>query len=241
MTILIFILFAFGAAFIQRTTGFGFGIFIMTVLPYLLPSYGEATTLSGALAMLTSLVLTVKYRHLIVWRKLLTILLTFVAVSFMAIMMLRGLSSDVLRRILGATLIAASLYFWFFSSRIKIAPNVPTQVSLGGVSGIMGGLFGMQGPPAVLYFLAVSKTKEEYTAIAQAYFLIGNVMMTLMRAYSGFVTHDVMVFWCVGVPSVIAGTWVGGLVYRRLSLDVIRKVVYVYIGLSGAGQLLFCQ
>lgn len=48
--ILIFVM-AFGAAFVQRVTGFGFGIFIMTVLPYLLPSYGEATTLSGMLSM----------------------------------------------------------------------------------------------------------------------------------------------------------------------------------------------
>ena len=30
-----------GASFVQRTTGFGFGIFIMTLLPFLMPSYGE--------------------------------------------------------------------------------------------------------------------------------------------------------------------------------------------------------
>lgn len=40
-----------GASFVQRSTGFGFGIFIMTMLPALMPSYGEATTLSGLLAM----------------------------------------------------------------------------------------------------------------------------------------------------------------------------------------------
>ena len=37
-----------GASFVQRTTGFG--IFIMTMLPFFLPTYGEATTLSGLLA-----------------------------------------------------------------------------------------------------------------------------------------------------------------------------------------------
>ena len=30
-----------GASFVQRTTGFGFGIFIMTMLPAIMPSYGE--------------------------------------------------------------------------------------------------------------------------------------------------------------------------------------------------------
>ena len=33
---------AAGASFIQRTIGFGFGIFIMTALPFLMPSYAEA-------------------------------------------------------------------------------------------------------------------------------------------------------------------------------------------------------
>ena len=40
------IFFTIGAAFVQRTTGFG--IFIMTVLPWLMPSYGEATTTISA-------------------------------------------------------------------------------------------------------------------------------------------------------------------------------------------------
>lgn len=43
-------LFVTAASFTQRVTGFGFGIIVMTVLPYLLPSYGEATALSGLLA-----------------------------------------------------------------------------------------------------------------------------------------------------------------------------------------------
>ena len=53
IVIYIFLL-SIGASFIQRTTGFGFGIFIMTMLPFLMPSYGEATTLSGLLAITTS-------------------------------------------------------------------------------------------------------------------------------------------------------------------------------------------
>lgn len=54
--IAIFLL-SIGASFVQRTTGFGFGIFIMTMLPFFLPTYGEATTLSGLLAITTSAVI----------------------------------------------------------------------------------------------------------------------------------------------------------------------------------------
>ena len=51
---LLIALLAVGASFIQRTTGFGFGVFIMTALPFLMPSYGEATALSGILSIFTN-------------------------------------------------------------------------------------------------------------------------------------------------------------------------------------------
>ena len=50
--IAIFIL-SIGASFVQRTTGFGFGIFIMTMLPYFMPTYGEATTQTTPLVQLS--------------------------------------------------------------------------------------------------------------------------------------------------------------------------------------------
>ena len=58
--IYIFLL-AAGASFIQRTIGFGFGIFIMTVLPFLMPSYAEAVTLSGLLSLTSATVVMLQY------------------------------------------------------------------------------------------------------------------------------------------------------------------------------------
>ena len=227
------ILFTIGAAFVQRTTGFGFGIFIMTALPFLMPSYGEATTLSGLLASVTSMIITVKYRREIAWRKLLPILATFLVTSFFAVKILSWLRGDILKYVLGITLILSAVYFSFFAAKIKIKPTLGMQTLLGTLSGIMGGLFGMQGPPAVLYFLAVSESKERYTALAQSYFLLGNCMMTIYRAQSGFFTQEVVTSWCYAVPAVLIGTYLGGLVFSKLSLPILKRIVYLYIGISG--------
>ena len=227
------ILFTIGAAFVQRTTGFGFGIFIMTVLPFLLPSYGEATTLSGLLAAVTSFLLTVKYRREIAWRKLLPILVSFLLASFVAVRMLTWLRGETVKYVLGVTLVLSAVYYGFFAERITVRGTLGVQVVLGLLSGIMGGLFGMQGPPAVLYFLAVSESKDRYTAWTQCYFLIGNCMMTVYRAQSGFLTQEVASAWCYAVPAVLVGTWLGSLVYNRLSLPTLKKWVYLYIGISG--------
>ena len=153
---------AFGAAFVQRVTGFGFGIFIMTVLPYLLPSYGEATTLSGMLSIMTAVpMLGYIWRH-VDWRKLLPILITFLIVSWGAVRIVSLAGDGLLKRILGAVLILAAAWFYFFSDKVRLRPTMSVQIGMGSISGMMGGLFGMQGPPAVLYFLATAKDKNEY-------------------------------------------------------------------------------
>lgn len=238
MTIVFLLLFSVGAAFVQRTTGFGFGIFIMTILPHLLPSYGEATALSGMLAMVTSAIIVCRtYRH-IVWRNLLPILSVFIMFSIIAIEFLSIMRSETLHIILGITLILAAVYFWFFSGRIKVRPNIATQASLGTLSGFMGGFFGMQGPPAVLYFLSVSDTKEKYIALAQSYFLIGNLMMTIYRSHAGFVSPTVIHSWLLCIPAVLLGTWIGAKVYQRIPLPLLRKIIYLYIAISGVIALL---
>lgn len=237
--LIILLVFAFGGAFVQRTIGFGFGIFIMTVLPYLMPSYGEATTLSGMLAMVTSVILVVRYCRFLQWKTMLPILIIFLIVSFIAIQIVTMLNRAALKHFLGITLIVSALYFWFFSERIKIKPNIPTQGVLGTISGFMGGFFGMQGPPAVLYFIEVSSRKEEYIALAQTFFVIGNMVMTLYRWHAGFVTDTVLTDWLWALPAVLLGTWVGDLVFRYISLQLLRHIVIIYIGLSGIIELVF--
>lgn len=126
-----------GASFVQRTTGFGFGIFIMTMLPFLIPSYGEATTLSGLLALTTSAIITWNMREYITWKRLYPILLTFIAVSAVAICLLTRIQETSLRRILGIVLILISLYFAFFSGKIRIRTTLPWQIGAGSISGII--------------------------------------------------------------------------------------------------------
>lgn len=230
--ILIFAM-AFGAAFVQRVTGFGFGIFIMTVLPFLLPSYGEATTLSGMLSIMTAIPMLGFIWHHLNWRKLMPILITFLITSWGAVKIVSIADDIILKRILGAALILAAAWFYFFNSKVTLKPTWPVQITMGTLSGLMGGLFGMQGPPAVLYFLSATDDKNEYMALSQAYFLIGNTMMTIYRAQSGYLTTNVGIGWLYGVIAVIIAVWVGGKVYTKLSTPTLRKIVYLYMAVSG--------
>lgn len=231
--ILLLFLFSTGASFVQRVSGFGFGIFIMTVLPYLLPSYGEATTLSGLLSLTQSLVIFITHYKYVNWKRLLPMLITFLFVSFFAVRFVAKAADTHLKLLLGIILIAMSLYFLFFNGKLKIKPTMRLEISMGAVSGAMGGLFGMQGPPAVLFFLASEKDKNHYLGMLQAYFLIGNAMMTLYRTRFGLFTESVAWGWLYAVAGIPLGGYIGKIVFDKLSGSTLRKIIYVYMAISG--------
>lgn len=230
--ILIFLL-CIVSSFIFRMTGFGFGIVIMTVLPSLMPSYGEATALSGLLAMSMSIFVAYRMRKYVTWKRLLPMLITFGLISAIAIFTLKRLDDVVLRKILGVALVLISIYFTFFSNRVHINPTVPFQVGAGTISGLMGGFFGMQGPPAVLYFVSSEPDKDHYLAMMQHYLLLGNVMMTIVRWRSGFVTPAVWLDYLYGIGGVAIGASVGSWAFRKIPNKYFRYVVYGYICVAG--------
>ena len=104
-TLLFIFLLTIAASFIQRVSGFGFGIFVMMFFPFFLPSYGESITLSGLLAGTTALLIAIRnFRH-IRWSLMWIIVLFNVAVSYVAIEYMSSVSNDVLKRCLGALLV----------------------------------------------------------------------------------------------------------------------------------------
>lgn len=235
--ILIFLL-SLAGAFVLRVCGFGFGVFTMAWLPYLLPSYGEATTLSGILAMSGSILVTIKNWKKIDWHKLTPILITFIISSCASIYFVSLADDHLLKRILGVMLIVASLWFLVISKHVTVKPTLPIQITMGTISGVMGGLFAMHGPAAVLYFLACSKDKDEYVALTMSYLLLGNIMMLGFRINNGFLTPAVGYAFLYGIIAVGIGTWIGGKVFKHLSTDVVKKVSYAYIAISGVMSLI---
>lgn len=238
-SVVIIVAFAFIATFIQRVTGFGFGIVFMSVVPFLMPGYGEATALSGLLALVCALGSGIKVFRYLKWKKLIPILCTFFAVSLLAVNIVASVDNHTLKKILGVILILVSLYFIFVNGKFSLKPTIPVQMCMGAASGLMGGLFGMQGPPAVIYFISSTDSKEEYMALTQWYFIFGNVAMALYRAGNGFMTADVFKLFAYGVPAVLAGLFLGSLMYRKMPVALLRKFVYAFIGIAGIAALLF--
>ena len=235
IAIFIFLL-AAGASFVQRTIGFGFGIFIMTALPFLMPSYAEAVTLSGLLSLTSATVIMFKYVKYVTWKRILPILAAFAIFSTIAVLLLDRIEGPAMRITLGIMLIFLSLYFSFFKEKIQkiIRPTAGWQLGAGSISGVMGGLFGMQGPPVVLYLIVSEPDKDHYMGMIQTYAVLTNVTMIISRAFNGYVTPDVSTAYLYGLGGLVIGVLAGNWAYKRIPNRIFTYVVYAYIGISGA-------
>ena len=235
MEILYIILLAAGASFVQRTIGFGFGIFIMTALPFLMPSYGEAVTLSGLLSLTSAAVVMFRYLKYVTWKRFLPIVASFVIFSTLAISLLDKIGGQAMRIILGIVLIVISLYFSFFKEKLQkiIRPTSGWQLGAGAASGVMGGLFGMHGPPVVLYLVASEPDKDHYMGMIQTYAFVTNVTMLAVRAWNGYVTHTVGTTYLYGLAGLAIGVLAGNWAYSRIPNRIFTYVVYAYIAVSG--------
>lgn len=232
--IFIVILVATVGSTIQRVTGFGFGIFAMLFLTRIITVYGEANALSGLLSFTSTLIVALSHAKKVDWKNLLFPCIGFAVISVPSILLMKKLDNRVLLIMLGVALILLSGYMFFFSSKIKIKPSPFTGLAAGGFSGILGGIFSMGGPPVVIYFMqSEGDDKDRYLATIQMYFLLSNVYGTTVKAINGFITRDVLILAAFGTVGMIAGIFIGKLIFKKLRVDILRRVVYCFMAVAG--------
>ena len=228
---------SFGGAFVQRVSGFGYGIFVMLFFPYVL-LHTEATALSGFVSLVSASYVSFRLRKQVRWRSVWIPLLSYVVTNTVTTRLIVSLETALLSKIFGVALILLSVYFFFFSAKIKIRDTLCNALIAGGLSGILSGAFAMGGPPVVVYYLNSSKDNDEYMATIQCFFVFSNVISTFNRAINGFFT--VRVLWLL-IPAVLItflANFLGKTAYGRISPTMLKKIVYVFMAVSGVIALL---
>jgi len=233
---------ACGAGFVQRTAGFGFGIFLIPLLLLLgvmEGDYKSIVSLSSMMAATLSLVTVFNLRKSLNWRYIWPLLIVFMPTSALFSYVMFGTDASWLKIILGVALILLSIYFTFFKKDgIKINPNWFNTIGLGSLSGLMGGLFSMQGPPVVYYYLSTQKTKDQYMAQTQCFFLLGNLWMTMLRAGEGIITTEVGKSYLIAITGCLSGMWIGARVYNKMNKELLLKVIYIFLAYSGVSMII---
>lgn len=221
-----------GASYVQTVTGFGFGIFAMMFYTSFL-LYTEANVLSSILSAVTSTVMIVGLYKKTSWKNLIFTLIGSFVASYLAINYMKDAQNDLLILLLGIALFVLSVYFFFFTSKIKIRPTWYAGLIAGMISGVMGGLFSIGGPPVVVYYLQSEKDTDSYMATISMYFLLSGITSIIMKAASGFVTVNVWIGILVGLAGLVFGSFLGNKTKNKIDANLLKKLVYGFMAVSG--------
>lgn len=227
------VLISFGGSFLQRVTGFGYGIFMMMFLPGLVGSSVEAAALAGLISCCTCSYNAICMRSRIQWKLAIPTVLASLITVPLAVRWVTAVPEDLVRTVLGVVLILLSIYFLFFAGRIKFRPSVSGGLAAGAVSGVLGGMFSMGGPPIVLYLVQALGDKTAYIATMQAHFSIINIYTAGTRALNGIITAKVLAWFAVAVVGSMVGNHIGGKLFDRMDSAKIKKLVYLVMIASG--------
>jgi uncharacterized membrane protein YfcA len=111
--------------------------------------------------------------------------------------------------------------------------------AFGFLSGILGGAYGMNGPPLVIYGSLRGWSPQHFRATLQGYFLPASLAGLWGYRVAGLWTATVNRYFLLSLPLVIVATLVGRAINRRM--DHQRFIRWVHRGLIGAGAVLLAQ
>lgn len=227
------VLVGMGGGFIQRVSGFGLGIFVMMFLPHIVFPHTAAATISSLFSCYTSTYNAIRYKSNIKYKTALPMICAALISIPVAVRFSSMVSGNVFKMLLGIILILLSLYFLFFSYRIKIKPTITNGLLSGALGGILGGLFSTGGPPVVIYLSSALSDNITYFATIQFYFCFSNIYATSVRAINGMVTREVILYSLIGFAGCAIGDFIGKKVFDKLSSDKLRRIIYIGMIISG--------
>ena len=218
-----------GAGFVQRVSGFGLGIFSMIFFPHFLPAQAG----SAISCMHSSITSTATVGVPLESRMALPMLCAALLTIPLAVRFAKNVSADAFRMLLGGVLVAFSLYFLIFQKKIRIKPNLRNGILAGTLGGVLNGLFATGGPPIVLYLSSAMTDKTVYFATIQFYFAFTNLYATAMRIANGMLTAEILLYAGVGAVGCLLGDRLGRMVFDKLDVEKLRRIIYIGMIISG--------
>jgi uncharacterized protein len=227
------------ATLIRSAIGFGEALVAVPLLALRIP-----VTVAAPLAVLVSVVvagvIVVQDYRRIEFRSAAGLITASLFGIPLGVLLLAKADDHVVRLILGSVIIAFSLYALAAGSvRHLEQDHAGWLVTCGVLAGVLGGAYGMNGPPLAVYGALRRWSPQQFRATLQGYFFPVSVVGLAGYAYIGFWDAAVTHYFLWSLPGVIVAILAGRAINHRLKTDGFARCVYV--GLVVIGAVLLAQ
>ena len=227
------------ATLIRSTFGFGEALVAVPLLALRIP-IAVAAPLAVSVSVLIALIVVVQdWRHIEFGAARGLIVSSIFGIP-LGLLLLTLAADQIVRLILGSVIVGFSIYAIVPGTRAPVdAHRRVWMYGAGFLSGILGGAYGMNGPPLAMYGAARGWSPPQFRATLQGYFLVASLVGLAGYAAVGLWSAPVAHYVGWSIPGVCAGTLTGRWLNRRLTGAWFLRAVY--LGLIVIGVVLVAQ
>ena len=229
----------FFPAFLQASTGFGYALVAMALMPLFLPM-STCSAVSAVCVVAIGLQMSWKLRqHLDLRRILLPVACCLLTIN-LGLYLLDHFDEMTLRIILAGLLLVVTGIFFFLRRRKITLPDTPwTAIGAGLITGMSTGMFNIVGPFLLIYYMNVARDTLHMKASLEFSFLIAGLYSAAMHllVYKNITTALLPAIGCAVVAVLAAGV-LGLKLYRRIDRDKIALAIYILLPIM-AGTLIW--
>lgn len=156
----------------------------------------------------------------------------------LGLVLLRAGAEPVVKGALATLIIAFSAYSLLGGRERRLTDDKFAWL-FGFSAGVLGGAYGMNGPPLALYGSLRGWSPQHFRATLQGYFLPASLAGLCGYWLAGLWTPAVSRFYLLSLPLVVVATFLGRGINARIGAH--RFLLYVHVGLIAIGAVLLSQ
>ena len=158
----------------------------------------------------------------------------------LGLLLLTSSHQRVVKGALGVILIAFSVYSLIGRTALELKRDSRGWLlACGFCAGVLGGAYGMNGPPLVIYGAMRRWSAQHFRATLQGYFLPASIIGMIGYWLAGLWVPAVTHYYLICLPLTLLAVLLGRVINHRMHGETFLK--YIYIGLVGIGALLLVQ
>ena len=204
----------FLATVIRSAFGFGEALVAVPLLALVIPVEVAAPVAVLVSVTVAGLVLLQDWREVHPGSAGRLILSTMFGIPF-GLLMLTTVPEPVVKAVLAAVIITFSAYRLVGRSRFELEDDRLAWL-FGFGAGVLGGAYGMNGPPLVAYGALRRWSPERFRATLQGYFLPASLVGMAGYWVAGLWVPAVTRYYLTSLPVVLAATFLGRVLNRRM-------------------------
>ncbi|MGH7169875.1 MAG: sulfite exporter TauE/SafE family protein [Gemmataceae bacterium] len=227
----------FLATLIRSAFGFGEALVAVPLLALLIP-VETAAPLAVLMSITVAAIILIQDWDKVHPRSAVWLVLPTLFGIPLGLWLLKAVAEEVVKMVLATVLIAFSTYSLASRQRLQLKGDGLAWL-FGFVAGVLGGAYGMNGPPLVIYGGLRRWTPQHFRATLQGYFLPASIVGMAGYWLTGLWGSEVTRYYVLSLPAALAAIFLGRAVNRRL--DGRRFLRYVHMGLIVIGVVLMAQ